>query len=256
MTTFDLDRRVRDSALKLKDTVLLAKLSVGDLISQEAVYHNKCLVSLYNRAERLEPVSNFNNVDHESEGIALAELISYIEESKLSSTTKFPVFKPSNLVKLYSNRLAQLGFQIDGRIHSTRHNLCDEAITLSKAAKIVRRDMMQTGFHFNGEFEANIQKDSISSSLLCFVSMILRGSKMNLQNVQETQTALTLSLLLMYNSTFRRANANRQSSAINHVRSRETPLPIYIGMLIHAKTRKKGRLINFLNYVIIRILGY
>ena len=125
---------------------------------------------------------------------------------------------------------------------------CDEeAITLSKAAKIVRRDMMQTGFHFNGEFQANIQKDSISSSLLCLVSMILRGSniEMNLQNVQETQTALTLSQLLMYNSTFRRANASRQSSTINHVRSRETRLPIHMGMLIHAKTRKKGLIDKF-----------
>ena len=61
VTTFALDKRVRDSALKIADTVLLAKLSVGDLISQEAVYHNKCLVSLYNRAERLELVSNINN---------------------------------------------------------------------------------------------------------------------------------------------------------------------------------------------------
>ena len=46
VTTFALGKRIRDSALKLEDTVLLAKLSVGDLISQEAVYHNKCLVSL------------------------------------------------------------------------------------------------------------------------------------------------------------------------------------------------------------------
>ena len=192
----------------------------------------------------------------------------------MSSTTECPVFKLSNLVKLYSDRLGQLGSEIVGRIHSThlknrllvniptlqahkqgrdvllafeddigsalknmQHKDCDEeAITLSKAAKIVRRDMMESGFLFNGKFEANVQKDSVSSSLLCLVSMILRGSniEMNSRNVQETQTALTLSQLLMYNSTFRRTN--RQSSSINHMLSRETPLPAFIGMLLHAKT--------------------
>ena len=32
--------------------MLLAKLSAGDLISQEAVYHSKCLVAIYNKAQR------------------------------------------------------------------------------------------------------------------------------------------------------------------------------------------------------------
>jgi hypothetical protein len=42
--------KVRECALLLQDSKLLAKLSAGDLFSQEAVYHNKCLVSLYNKA--------------------------------------------------------------------------------------------------------------------------------------------------------------------------------------------------------------
>ena len=58
---------------------------------------------------------------------------------------------------------------------------CDEeAITLSKAAKIVRRDMMESGFLFNEKFEANVKKDIVSSSLLCLVSMILRGSNIEM----------------------------------------------------------------------------
>lgn len=280
VTTFILDKRVRESALKLEDTVLLAKLSVGDLISQEAVYHNKCLVSLYNRADRLDTVTDISKKNRENEGIALAELISYIEETKQVSI-ECSVFKLSDLVKLYSDRLTQLGYEIVGKIHSTqlknrilanipdlqahkqgRHvllvfeddigsalktvqneNCDDEAIILAKASKIVRRDMLQSGFVFDGKFEANVQKESVSPSLLYLVSMILRGSniEMNSQVVRETQTALTLSQLLLYNSTFRQAS--KQSAKITHMRSRETPLPVFVGMLIHAKTRKKG-LIN------------
>ena len=48
VSTFVLDKRVRECALQLEDTVLLAKLSVGNLISEEVAYHNRCLVSLYN----------------------------------------------------------------------------------------------------------------------------------------------------------------------------------------------------------------
>ena len=47
-STFNINSRVRKCATHLQDTVLLAKLSAGDLISQEAVYHDKCLISLYN----------------------------------------------------------------------------------------------------------------------------------------------------------------------------------------------------------------
>jgi len=51
-STFNIDTRVRDCAHRLQDKVLIAKLSaVGDMISQEAVYHAKCLVELYNKAE-------------------------------------------------------------------------------------------------------------------------------------------------------------------------------------------------------------
>ena len=42
------DARIRQCAIKLEDKLLLAKLSAGDLISQDVQYHPQCLVSLYN----------------------------------------------------------------------------------------------------------------------------------------------------------------------------------------------------------------
>ena len=49
-STFGVDTKVRQCAIKLQDKQLLAKLSAGDLIAQDAQYHVQCLVSLYNRA--------------------------------------------------------------------------------------------------------------------------------------------------------------------------------------------------------------
>ena len=62
--------------MKLKDEKLLAKLSAGDLISQDVLY---CLVSLYNKATE-KKVSEGHNADELNHGIAFAELVSYIEE--------------------------------------------------------------------------------------------------------------------------------------------------------------------------------
>ena len=52
-STFGIDVNVQQFALKLEDELLLAKLSAGDLIAQDAQYHTQCLVSLYNRASEI-----------------------------------------------------------------------------------------------------------------------------------------------------------------------------------------------------------
>ncbi len=65
---------MRECALEVEDTALLTKLAAGDMIAIDAVYHHKCLCSLYNRARH----AAFKN-DDEGEsclhGIAFAELV-------------------------------------------------------------------------------------------------------------------------------------------------------------------------------------
>ena len=41
-STLQVDRRVKDSASLLEDSLLLAKLSAGDMVALEAKYHTKC----------------------------------------------------------------------------------------------------------------------------------------------------------------------------------------------------------------------
>ena len=45
------DDHVRTCAVKMGDKQLLAKMSTGDLVSQEAKYHTRCSEALYNKAQ-------------------------------------------------------------------------------------------------------------------------------------------------------------------------------------------------------------
>lgn len=53
-------------------------------------------------------------------GIVFAELVSYIEEN-IADKSIAPIFKLAHLVKLYGDRLTQLGLDMSvQRVHSTR----------------------------------------------------------------------------------------------------------------------------------------
>jgi hypothetical protein len=80
-------------------------------------------------------------------------------------------------------------------------------------------------------------------SLLALVSMVLYGPNMTAQTSSAfmPQPALTLSQLLMYNSLVRqREIATTSRPTTRHSQDRETPLPIYLGIMIHTKTRKRA----------------
>ena len=84
------DRRVRDSAclLEVEDSLLLAKLSAGDMVALEAKYHSKCLLTLYNKARKVRSdTEQGSNRDREVSGIAFAELVVYIEEARSEAST-------------------------------------------------------------------------------------------------------------------------------------------------------------------------
>ena len=60
------------------------------------------------RAAALKAEDNRDQSDNFNHGIALAELVAYIDDLRMSADVA-PVFKLSDLVKLYSSRLEQLG---------------------------------------------------------------------------------------------------------------------------------------------------
>ena len=275
-STFGLDARVRQCALQLQDQSLLAKLSTGDLIALEAKYHVKCLVSLYNRVRQTRGSDEQKDSCTINQGIALAELVTYIEDARADNEI-VPIFKLADLIRMYSTRVEQLGTCLSGRVNSTHlkdrilahfpnlqahkegrdillifnkdvgpamrkaceHDADADAIHLARAANIVRREIFIRKTSFTGTYDSQCQASSLPNSLVALVSMILYGPNMKTQSsyLSTPQAVLTLSQLLMFNSFARCRDDN--SHTLRHKQERETPLPQYLGVLIHSKTRKR-----------------
>ena len=85
---------------------LLAKLGGEDLIALEASYHASCLSMLYRNTEYAEREAvRGDEKPHRLEGIALADLVTFIEESRTNSGGELPTFKLADVAKMYANRL-------------------------------------------------------------------------------------------------------------------------------------------------------
>lgn len=271
-STLGVDNKVRECALLLNDGELLAKLSASDMVAADAKYHTKCLVSLYNRARQLK--SPKDTAYRSIEGVAFAELIAYIDDCK--DCEEFTVLKLADLARIYSAKLEELGAE-PGRINTSRlkerllaafpdikalpqgrdillafnqeigdvlkrasEDDCDtEACHLAKAAKIVRRDILQLQNSFQGTFPPNCQSDAVPSTLQTLVNMILKGPTVNQQpgESDSNQACLSISQLLMFNSISRDRNT---SSSSRHTREKECPLPIYVALKIHGATRGRS----------------
>ena len=80
---------------------------------------SKCLVDLYNKAERSKQ-SPVNGNEKIIQGIALAQVVAHIEETRAETRGSAPtVFRLAELTDMYSSYLAQLGLEVSGRVHST-----------------------------------------------------------------------------------------------------------------------------------------
>ena len=206
--------------------------------------------------------------------LAQAELVSYIEDAPTESSIA-PVSQLSDLVTLYTSRIKELGLNVEKRVHSTKlkerilasipdlkahpqgkqvvlafesdigHVLsaaCDmdydnDAVVLAKAARIIRRglfDLRSSTDEFSGSFDDDCQTSSVPVSLLGLVRMIHEGPNIKDQNAQ-SNNALAISQLIAFNTIKRK----RKQTHERHTRSSETPLSIYLGLLLHAHTRKK-----------------
>ena len=261
-------------ALELKDTSLLRKLSEGDMVALDAKYHKKCHAALFNRYRQSRKQSSGEEYETIKHSIALAQLVSFIKDAKIEGMTA-PAFKLSDLTKDYCTRLQQLGVNQTQRIHTTRlkekllahipglsahkkgrevilaydddigQALVDtylsdtdsDAMCMAQVATIIRKDLFEQNEPFTGTFKANCQIDCVSTSLLSLVRMILEGPSIkNQTSTPLSQSALTISQLLQFNSV---KHKRQGLTSVKHSRAQETPLPLYVGTMLHSVTRKK-----------------
>ena len=96
-TKDNIDPKVKKCANTLKDNMLLAKLASGDMFAVDAEYHTSCLANLYTDARRMEAKEEVTVSDGHLHGVALAELLSYMEEARYENNSTM-IFKLSDLV--------------------------------------------------------------------------------------------------------------------------------------------------------------
>lgn len=280
--TDKLDRRIREYAHILQDRKLLGKLSEGDMHALDARYHLSCMTSLSNCVRKHNAEPKKDGLKNKADSLVLAELVSYIEECRSDET--LPVFKLSNLRKLYESRLKEKDPSFSGKVNTTRlkerlmslvpdlkaqtqgrevmmmfssdigeaikiacaNNDDDDAIHLARAAQILRKDIFAKEYTFDGSFKPESERDAVPESVLALVSMILRGPSIQHQKQApdpSTKIALSLSQLVVFNAK-KTSKESKESSGSHtrHIKARETPLVIYTGLMIHAKTRQRGLL--------------
>ena len=283
-STFGLDKTVRMYATKLRDTKLLAKLAPGDMVASTAIYHKDCLTNLFNRyrkqvrlEERTESAQDCSDL-LACESIALAELISYIEEQRLSATAAaIPVFRLADLVTVYSERLTELNPDYKGNVNSTRLKerllghcpylkaakqgrdilltydtaigdailqACSdndsEAIHLAKAAAIVRKQLFEFGHAFSGSLCEEDTTTRVPKTLLALVNMILDGPSIESQSRKEKSANQAAKTIsqLIVFNSVKKTTRHRKS-VVRHNSDREVPIPLYLGLKMHVQTRKR-----------------
>jgi hypothetical protein len=273
--TMALDKRLNECARTLNDGKLLARLSGGDVVAQELKYHCQCLTALYNRERaflnRRKQEEGQTNREREVYAHVFSELLVYIIETKTSATTGPVVFRLAELVTMYYQRLEQLGLD-NPQVNATRlkdkllaeipeleahkkgrdvllafkddigtvlskFEAYDEAIIITKAAKILRRRMVDHKSSFCGTFNDQCVENSMPSVLLQFVSMIEHGADIKTQlKVGASKTDFAMAQLLQYNCF---AKFQEDGKLLRHSKDRETPFPVFLGLSVYSKTRKK-----------------
>ena len=194
----------------------------------ESKYHFICLAKLRNRQREIGENSGTLIKKRKVEARAFAELLAHIETLVEGRTF---IFKFSELRAVYESRLRFFG--IPKEINKVRlkeqilsHfpeaqsdeknvllvfnkgmqqmlkqavncNFEDDAIVLSEAAKIIRKDILNSNVtEFNGSFGADCQQQSVPMNVKYFVSMLLNGCT---NEDQDSQSCLTISQTTAFN---------------------------------------------------------
>ena len=183
------------------------------------------------------------------------------------------VLKLSNLCTLSASLLAKLGLKGSGRIHSTRlknkilahvpdlrdhlegkdvlvafdqdighvlkvtlqEDCDDEGIALARAAKIICRDLFNKKVpQFRGTFQEADHEYAVPKTLLSLMRMILHGPDVKDETtLTEVKAAQNISELVVFNACTPRSGRGKVT---HHSKDREPPLPLYVGLAVHACT--------------------
>ena len=286
--------KLKEMANSVNDIRLMATLSGPDAIALELKYHTKCYIDLSNRLR--SAISNVQNHEEEvpnnrtSYAVALSELISYMFERKQAAGDDLATFCLADLVKLYRDRILQLGVTDpsgNSREQIMHHapklgveldcfkqerdiilafkkdvgpalvivNEYDDAMVVSKAAEILRRQILECKASFEGSFEDSYMNSCTPPMLLNFVSSVSHGTDIKSHmDVGASKPDVALAQLIQFNC-FAKYNATAMYQ--RHSKDREPAFQFSWDCLCIPKRERKKLLTHCLNTVLASaILGY
>ncbi len=270
--TLGLDKKVNDCARLLGDKHLLSKLSAGDMIAINAVYHRACLTRLYRKVETVGCDMTESPRTQVMRSHVLSELLDFIEEYRGSGKS----LAMAHLTTLYDKRLDALGFpdikcnttrlrediermipdikavkmnrcwslvfddDLSQAIGDMKDNISTEVSTIHKAAKILRREYLQLKQSFAGSFSTSCEAVSIPPTLRSFLHMLLDGPGIDQPppGSEKAKVATSIGQQIIYNSVGRRCK--KPDSVPRHTRDRETPASLYLAMKVYLQTGRES----------------
>ena len=87
------------------------------------LYHKVCLSNFYRKASAKQLEGHYTHEERKLDDIEFGQVVTFIEETVTNATLEIPVFKLSDLVKLYNAQQKELGVHLETRIPSTRFKL-------------------------------------------------------------------------------------------------------------------------------------
>ena len=172
-------------------------------------------------------------------GIALSHVVSWIEE-KVLNEKELPIFMLKDIRQIYQEHLSILGLRKDiiQNVNVTRlkedileqmPGLCekkdgkfvvltvedevgktlislaqnsakDNGFVISKAAKIIRKKMLVDDVTFDGDLSSEKQLQSVESSLLRLVSLLINGDTPIYEGTAAEKVAVNLAQLIRFNA--------------------------------------------------------
>ena len=123
-----------------------------------------------------------------------------------------------------------LAFHGDIAMFMEQASKTSEAVQLSKAASLLRKDMLSHKWNFDNTNSNQPTDQSVPPSLLEFVSMIEHGAENG-----ALKSGLALAQLLQFNST---GKYKEGAKSHRHTKSRGTPIAVYLDFLSLQKPEK------------------
>ena len=119
------------------------------------------------------------------------------------------------------------------------HSSTDDIIVIADAAKRIRKVLFCQDKRFDGDTSVECQESSVPPILLRLVSMILEGGKPNRELSEgQRKIACNIAQIIKFNAV--KQARNETTVNFRHSRDNEPPLPVVVGLKVHAKTRKKA----------------